>query len=108
MLQHNIPDTKSLGYILQTGKAFCRHRCGLLYLIGKYNGLDVDIQYSKLDADNSRHSFLLYRDEKNEFIIDPMLNLYGQREKIVKQLQNTGRPIMHHTNTSTMQIEFEF
>ena len=106
--QINIFDSVSLGYILKTGSAYCRHRCGLIYLIGKEKGLDVDIEYSQVDSLRERHSFIIFNDGSSEFLIDPTIGLYGKRNDVLEQLKAEGKTTFYHTNTSKMTIELEF
>lgn len=106
--ESNLADNSSLGLILKSGFAHCRHRSALIYIIGKSQGLDVHIEYSMRDQDGETHSFLVWNNNSEEIIIDPTFNIIGNRDKVSKELKKLGVKFDYYHNTNVMSINLEY
>lgn len=106
--EFNLEDKLSLGIILKSGFAHCRHCSALIYLIGKSQGKNVHIEYSMKDQDGETHSFLVWNKDSEEIIIDPTFNLIGNRDEVAKKMKELGAKFDYHHNTKRMSISLDY
>ncbi|MFT4310720.1 MAG: hypothetical protein ACMXYC_03740, partial [Candidatus Woesearchaeota archaeon] len=102
--KYNTIDNESLGEILYSKSAHCRHRAGLLLFLGISQGHNIKIEYSKKDDDQQRHAYIVYKD----MIIDPTLNIYGKRKRVLKMLKLSGKSTFYHTQGTQMQVHLVY